>query len=988
MSQVFISYSRKDHVEAATVVNLLQAQHFGSVFLDADPESGITLSSNWLDVLFVKLRQCRAVVVVHSVNWASSRWCFAEVAQAISLGRAVLTICIDDAPLAYPLSSLQTVSFFDEHLLPRLLKGLRAAGVRPSLRGLDRLEKSPFPGLGAFQSDDASMFFGRDTDAQNVLDRMTLLRRFDGPRLVLLAGSSGCGKSSLMHAGVLPLLEANECGWKFAGLIRPLEELPSTEPVPNKSSGLVSVLAIDQLEEVLNLLGREEQRAWMLELAKWLVAQPQPRQAMATIRTDALARFGQIAADASIPFEIFAVPALGSAQMAEAITGPSDSAGIELELGLAQRMVEDCGDSRSLPLMAYTLREMYIRTSEPRRFTHELYAVQLGGIKGSIERTTEAAVSGLMPNSEDALRRLFLKLVKVDEAGSFVRRRLRVAELSPEEQALMARLVPTVLTSDVRASEPTIEVAHEALFEQWPKLRAWLDEYRPLLESQRRFKMALQEWERSGAKLTEATLEEFEGLVAAGDVPQTESAKDLLALSRSSLRQERWGLGLQTAIKWAGYVFAVVLLGAVAIEFSSAPFGFNTAGEGLRSSLYGLTVFAILGGLLTRLAKPRTKGSWAAGAAAGGSLFASCIFAMQATSSYAQLTVLAVLLAVIPPAAWLFQVGLSLLLVREGRARSSELFAVAVAVAGFAAALASYLSSRATGERELDAARLAKEALQYGLTHFRPSNSAESLAIVSAVSVFALTLVVLTLIPAGTHRSHEVRRLSWLRVIKVWNPLFAGLLAVSALLLGGSFVSDWRDREASSYSAAECAAATTSAWLDGHMELTDRYPQSLEGLAQSMEAWTVELVTACKSTAPSSSHSRLRQLSSALGTYTACDAFNGWAAVTLQLKNDRFFASVQTENENALCQWQAPADAQGIGASRAVGTGVAFTCGARPWYSERSSRKAPVRFDQAKDLDDTEVCANIDSFRHNSDLQQRHLRTLLANVRSLERFER
>ena len=59
---------------------------------------------------------------------------------------------------------------------------------------------NPFPGLRPFRMDEEYLFFGREQQCQELLTR--LLRR----RFLAVLGSSGSGKSSLVRAGLLPML--------------------------------------------------------------------------------------------------------------------------------------------------------------------------------------------------------------------------------------------------------------------------------------------------------------------------------------------------------------------------------------------------------------------------------------------------------------------------------------------------------------------------------------------------------------------------------------------------------------------------------------------------------------------------------------------------------------------------------------------------------------------------------------------------------------
>ena len=62
--------------------------------------------------------------------------------------------------------------------------------------------KSPYPGLRPFEAEEWSIFFGREQMIDEVIERLA------DHRLVLIHGSSGSGKSSLVRAGVLPRLSS------------------------------------------------------------------------------------------------------------------------------------------------------------------------------------------------------------------------------------------------------------------------------------------------------------------------------------------------------------------------------------------------------------------------------------------------------------------------------------------------------------------------------------------------------------------------------------------------------------------------------------------------------------------------------------------------------------------------------------------------------------------------------------------------------------
>jgi energy-coupling factor transporter ATP-binding protein EcfA2 len=92
-----------------------------------------------------------------------------------------------------------------------------------------RLE-SPYPGLRPFQKHEWPAFFGREPMIEAVLDRLA------ATQLVVIHGTSGCGKSSLIKAGVLPRLE-QEHG-RYMVPWRTAEMRPGSSPLWNLATAI------------------------------------------------------------------------------------------------------------------------------------------------------------------------------------------------------------------------------------------------------------------------------------------------------------------------------------------------------------------------------------------------------------------------------------------------------------------------------------------------------------------------------------------------------------------------------------------------------------------------------------------------------------------------------------------------------------------------------------------------------------------------------
>src|SRR5262245_25296841 len=96
-----------------------------------------------------------------------------------------------------------------------------AADDESFINGLSDL---PYPGLRPFRRDESDIFFGRDTQVDELLVKLVQ------HRMLAVVGTSGCGKSSLVRAGMLSALEAGLMTG-VGGWWRVAEMRPGVEPI-------------------------------------------------------------------------------------------------------------------------------------------------------------------------------------------------------------------------------------------------------------------------------------------------------------------------------------------------------------------------------------------------------------------------------------------------------------------------------------------------------------------------------------------------------------------------------------------------------------------------------------------------------------------------------------------------------------------------------------------------------------------------------------
>jgi len=394
-------------------------------------------------------------------------------------------------------------------------------------------ERNPYKGLRAFGEADTSDFFGRD----RLVDRLIEQLQEPGPngRLVAAVGPSGSGKSSGVRAGLVPALRRGEMtgsdSWFFTSMLpgaQPFEELESalSRVASAPLTGLVEVMAsddrgiaravksvlpeeeselflvIDQFEELFTLVEDENLRRRFLDGLVAAVDDPRSRLRVAvTIRADFWDRPLRVPELAAIlEHSAVTVPPLAADELERAIVDPARRVGAEFEPGLVSEIVANVADQPgALPLLQYALTELYERRVS-NVLTIQAYH-ELGGVSGALSRRAEELFGQATDQRREQIQRMFERLVSPGEGTEDTRRRALLGELAGVDRETVdvygsARLLS--FDRDPATREPTIEVAHEALLREWPRLRRWLEDNRDGLRVLRHLGGAAASWEAAG----------------------------------------------------------------------------------------------------------------------------------------------------------------------------------------------------------------------------------------------------------------------------------------------------------------------------------------------------------------------------------------------------------------------------------------------------------------------------------------------------------
>src|ERR1700730_8543864 len=251
MSRIFLSHSSQNNDSAVVLRDWLSAYGWDDVFLDLDPQRGIAAGDRWERSLNQAALRCEAVLFLVSRAWLSSDWCLKEFNLAHRLNKRLFGLLIEDIPIGdLPATLTGTwqlvplASGRDHVMLRALLPGTQDEGpVTFSQEGLTRLRigleragldarffswppqndpKRPlYRGLVPLEAADAGIFFGREAPTIEALDRIRGIKDGAAPRLLVLLGASGAGKSSFLRAGLLPRLVRDDRNYFTLPMIRP-----------------------------------------------------------------------------------------------------------------------------------------------------------------------------------------------------------------------------------------------------------------------------------------------------------------------------------------------------------------------------------------------------------------------------------------------------------------------------------------------------------------------------------------------------------------------------------------------------------------------------------------------------------------------------------------------------------------------------------------------------------------------------------------------
>ena len=387
--------------------------------------------------------------------------------------------------------------------------------------------RQPYPGLRPFETNEAALFFGRESHITE------LLRRLAGQRFLAVVGSSGSGKSSLVRAGLLPALYRGRLlgatsQWRICVMrpgSAPLDHLAKSlasqqvgsssldevrERVGRSSLGLARavrdtrlaegesvLLVVDQFEELFRFArerkqedGGAEARLFVSSLLEATDASTAPLYVVLTMRSDFL---GECTQFSGLPDALnrsqYLIPQMTREQVRDSIEKPARLVGAEIDHRLVERLLNELGDDTSdLPVLQHALNRTYLQFLEKGgegRILVRHYA-DAGTLSDAMDKHANTILASLSESAQPWTEKVFRALT-TEEGRRKIRRPTRLESLywivaagDAPRQKLVREVVEAYAAREnsllVNSADHVIDISHESLISHWSKLKQWADD--------------------------------------------------------------------------------------------------------------------------------------------------------------------------------------------------------------------------------------------------------------------------------------------------------------------------------------------------------------------------------------------------------------------------------------------------------------------------------------------------------------------------------
>jgi DNA-binding winged helix-turn-helix (wHTH) protein/energy-coupling factor transporter ATP-binding protein EcfA2 len=465
---------------------------------------------------------------------------------------------------------------------------------------------SPFPGLAAFELKDAPLFFGRNEQIVTLLAGLSK-QVSTGHAFCLILGPSGTGKSSLVNAGLLPALTRKN-GYDGIGVESftsiDFADISHQRLFVDLASAMLdwdvneqpvfTGMSAEKLAKQLQIDGKASIQQCVDALKQTQQGYSKPRFLLFIDRLevllssavfsddergvflgviDKLATSGAIIVVSTCRNDFYPLvvnyPSLmvnkangahldllapTRAELLQMIRLPAVAANLTWSVDadsatpLDQMLcAEAANNPDALPMLQYTLQELYLQRSEVDELQVSVY-IALGGIAGAIGKKAEEIYQQLPGEQQSQLAAVLSRLVIVNpDRDTITSRTARWSELSQysDTSFVQAMVNSRLFVSHLQNNEPCFSLAHEALLRRWPRASQWITTHKGSLVIKSRLQQLTHRWlneNKSSAYLLPQG-KPLEEALSLQDMPVFTLDSNELALintSQQKVKSKRW----------------------------------------------------------------------------------------------------------------------------------------------------------------------------------------------------------------------------------------------------------------------------------------------------------------------------------------------------------------------------------------------------------------------------------------------------------------
>lgn len=391
-------------------------------------------------------------------------------------------------------------------------------------------EKNPYPGLSAFKPQDAEYFFGRELELE------TILKKISQFHLLAMIGPSGAGKTSILHAALIPALPSN---WSYAFT------QPGDSPFVNLVHAIPTMVDFQDSDDALLLL-----QQWRKSHAEALLIVDRFEELFTLNDSQTQSRFAELIGRAAVDFDIHillvmrddflisckehlslspifsdltAMLPLTGAALRRALIQPALQCGYRFEdSSLVEEILCDVEKERgALPLMAFAAARLWEKRDRDRRLLTRAAYHQIGGVAGALAQHAENVMEKIGTSREPVVREIFRNLVTSQNtrATRDTDDILSIFQDRNSAEEVLTTLIDSRLLNSFEAAGKDgpirrVEIIHESLLSAWPRLLRWQTQDADMAQFRDQLYQAAHVWLERGNPIdllwTGASYKEFE----------------------------------------------------------------------------------------------------------------------------------------------------------------------------------------------------------------------------------------------------------------------------------------------------------------------------------------------------------------------------------------------------------------------------------------------------------------------------------------------